>query len=240
MEFKGLKKSSLIEWPEKIVSVAYTGGCNFRCPFCQNKDLVLNPEEIPTIEGEEVIDHLESKRRWLDGLMITGGEPTLHSSLPDFCRKVKDDGFEVGVETNGTRPEMLKELTEEGLVDYLAIDIKAPLSWNRYKEAIGVDDEELFEKIRTTLENLQNWNVDYEFRTTVVPGLLDEKDLMKIAEQVKDKTDKYYLQQFIAENTLDEKYENVEPFSPEKLKRVRDEIEDYFEICEIRNLPHES
>lgn len=89
MEFKGLKKSSFIEWPGKIVAVAYTGGCNFRCPFCQNKDLVLNPESIPTIGEQEVIDHLESKRRWLDGLMITGGEPTLHPSLPNFCKKSK-------------------------------------------------------------------------------------------------------------------------------------------------------
>lgn len=239
MEFKGLKKSSLIEWPGKIVAVAYTGGCNFRCPFCQNKDLVLNPGSLPTIEGEEVMDHLESKRRWLDGLMITGGEPTLHASLSGFCRMVKDGGFVLGLETNGTRPGVLEELTEKGLVDYLALDVKAPLSWERYKEAIGGKDEKLFEKVRRSLEDLQNWEVDYEFRTTVVPGLLEEGDLVKIAEQVKDKTDKYYLQQFIAENTLDEKYEKVEPFSPEKLKRVRDKIEDYFEICEIRNLPHE-
>lgn len=235
MEFKGLKKSSLIEWPGKIVVVAYTGGCNFRCPFCQNKDLVLNPEKLPDISKEEVIEHLKSKRRWLDGLMVTGGEPTLNSALPKFFRKVKEAGFEIGLETNGTNPEMLEDLIEDGLIDYVAVDIKAPLKWNKYREAIGVDDEKLFENIRKSIELVQKEEVDYEFRTTVVPELLEEEDLIEIGEEIKG-AKRYNLQQYIPENTLDEKYENVKPYSPEKLKEIRDKIKDYFESCRIRNL----
>lgn len=236
MEFKGLEKNSVIEWPGKIVAVAYTGRCNFRCPFCQNKDLVLNPEKIPTISEEEIIDYLESNEKWLDGISITGGEPTLHASLPDFARKIKERGFEFGLETNGTNPQMVKELIEKELVDYIALDVKAPLVWEKYKEAIGVDNKEFLEKIKETMNILQNSEVEYEARTTVVPRLLDEEDLEKIGGQIKEKVDKFYLQQFIPENTLDKEYENIEPYTDQKLKEIRDQLKKHFEICKVRNI----
>lgn len=240
MEFKGLKKSSLIEWPKKIVAVAFTGGCNFRCPFCQNKDLVLNSEKLPTIKEEEVIAHLKSKEKWLDGLAISGGEPTLHPSLPDFAQRVKENGFDFGLETNGTDPKMVNELIKNELVDYFFIDIKAPLRWERYKEAIGVDNKTLFENLKKTMKLLKNSEIDYEYRTTAVPDLLDEADLIEIGKQLRGKTENYYLQQFVPENTLDKKYEQVEPFSAEELKKIRESIKDYFETFKIRNLPPES
>lgn len=236
MEFKGLEKSSFIEWTGKVVSVAFTGGCNLRCPFCQNKDLVLNPQKLPTITGDEVLEHLESKRRWLDGLAITGGEPTLHSSLPDFSKKVKDSGFDLAIETNGSNPKVLEELLSKNLIDYFFIDIKAPLEWRKYREAIGVDDKTLFENLKKSIDILKNSDIDYEFRTTVVPGLVEEKELIEIADQIKDKTDNYYIQQFIPQNTLVEKYEKFDPIPEDELFEVKEKIEDNFENCEIRNL----
>lgn len=236
MEFKGLEKSSFIEWTGKAVAVAFTGGCNFRCPFCQNKDLVLNPEKIPTITGEEVLEHLESKRRWLDGLAITGGEPTLHSSLMNFSKKVKDAGFEVALETNGSNPSVIEKMISEELVDYFFIDIKASLDWKEYQKAIGVDDKSLFDNLKKTINILKNSDLDYEFRTTVVPGLIEEEELIEIADQIKEKTDNYYIQQFTPQNTLVKKYEKFDPIPEEDLLEVRDKIKDNFEKCEVRNL----
>lgn len=236
MEFKGFEKSSFIEWTGKAVSVVFVGECNFRCPFCQNKDLVLNPGKIPSIEGKEVLEYLKSKRRWLDGLVITGGEPTLHSSLPNFSKKVKDARFELAIETNGTNPEVLRELIKENLVDYFFLDIKAPLNWKKYKKTIGVDNKNLFENIKESIEILQKSDVDYEFRTTVVPGLINEKELMEISEQIKEKTENYYLQQFMPQNTLSEKYESLEPLPNDKLVSIKNRIKDNFKNCEIRNL----
>lgn len=236
MEFKGLEKNSLIEWPGRIVAVAFTGGCNFRCPFCQNKDLVLSPERLPTISADKVIDHLKSKKRWLDGLAITGGEPTIHSSLPSFARRVKENGFKLGIETNGTNPEVLENLVEEDLVDHFFLDVKAPLSWKKYSKAIGVEDRQLLEKIKRSMEILRESEVDHEFRTTVVPEILNKDDLLEIAEQIKETTNHYYLQQFVPENTLDENYEKIEPYSDDKLREIKEKIKGNFESCEIRNI----
>lgn len=237
MEFKGLEKTSAIEWPGKMVSVVYTGGCNFRCPFCQNSELVLQPEKIPGISEEKVIDHLISQKKWLDGLIVTGGEPTIHPSLPNFAQRVKKKGFEFGVETNGSNPNMLKKLIKENLVDYITFDVKAPLVWDKYKKAIGIDKKELFEKIKESIEILKSSNVDHEYRTTIVPKLITEKDLEDIAK-VLEENGKLYLQQYVPENTLDKEFENIEPYPKEKLKRIKNRLEEQFnfKVCKIRNL----
>lgn len=237
MEFKGLEKTSAIEWPGKMVSVVYTGGCNFRCPFCQNSDLVLQPENIPGLSEEEVINHLVSNKKWLDGLVVTGGEPTIHPSLPNFAQRVKEKDFEFGVETNGSNPDMLKKLIEGNLVDYIAFDVKAPLVWDKYKKAIGIDKKELLKNIRTSLEILKSSDIDHEYRTTIVPKLLEGKDIEYIAE-ILEENGKFYLQQYVPENTLDKEFENIEPYSEEKLKKIKKRLENRFgfEDCEIRNL----
>lgn len=237
MKFKGLEESSFIEWPEKAVAIAYTGGCNFRCPFCQNEDLVLNPEKLNTLEGAEVIDHLSSNRKWLDGLAVTGGEPTLHPSLLPFAQEVKEEGFEFGLETNGSKPEVLKEFIEKSLVDRVFLDFKAPLEWEKYRKAIGVDEETLFQNVGESIRLLQNSDVDHEYRTTVVPGILNGEDLKKIGERLKE-GEEFYLQQFIPENTLDPEYEKVEPFAEEKLTGIKEELNEEFNFkkCELRNL----
>ncbi len=237
MKFRGLEKSSLIEWSGKIVAVAFVGGCNFRCPFCQNKDLVLNPERLPVIEENEILNHLESKKRWLDGLVITGGEPTMDSALPEFSKKVKELGFQVGIETNGSNPDMLKKLLERNLTDHIFLDIKAPLNWKKYRKAIGVDKKELFENVKKTISLLEHSNTNYEFRTTIVPNIVSEDEIIDIADQIKGRTKNYHLQQFIPQNTLKEKYEQLEPIADEKIREIREEIKDNFENCEIKNLP---
>ena len=235
MEFKGFQKTSLIEYPGKIVSVVFTAGCNFKCPFCQNPELVLNPDSLPSVSSKEVVSHLISKKKWLDGLSITGGEPTIHQALSDFIGKVKEEGFLVGLETNGTNPQMLKDLIADKLIDYVALDIKAPLVWEKYKKAAGINDEDLFRKVKESVEVLLELksDIDYELRTTVVPGLIGEEDILAIARQIKG-AKRYVLQQFLPRITLDKQYERLKPYSKEVLEKMRKRTESYVETCQVR------
>ena len=235
MEFKGFQKTSLIEYPGKIVSVVFTAGCNFKCPFCQNPELVLNPDSLPSVSSKEVVNHLISKKKWLDGLSITGGEPTIHQALSDFIGKVKEEGFLVGLETNGTNPQMLKDLIADKLIDYVALDIKAPLVWEKYKKTSGINDEDLFRKVKESVEVLLELklDIDYELRTTVVPGLIEEEDILAIARQIKG-AKRYVLQQFLPRTTLDKQYERIKPYSKEVLEKMRKRAESYVETCQVR------
>lgn len=235
MEFKGFIKTSVIEYPGKIVSLVFVGGCNFRCPFCQNPDLVLNSRSLPSTGEKEVIDHLLSKRKWLDGLVITGGEPMLEKDLPNFLSKIKKEGFLVEIETNGTNPGMLRDLVKRSLVDYLALDIKAPFEWEKYRKVAGIVDENLFGKVKESVKILLSSNIDYELRTTVVPGLVDQEDLISIARSF-GSVKKYVLQQFVPRVTLDKQYEKIEPYSKDKLEEMKEKIADYVEFCEIRGV----
>jgi len=235
MEFKGFQKTSLIEYPGKIVSVVFTAGCNFRCPFCQNPELVLNPNSLPSIGADEVISHLVSKKKWLDGLSITGGEPMIHQAIFDFISEVKRKDFLVEIETNGTNPQMLKDLIADKLIDYVALDIKAPLVWEKYKRAAGINDEDLFKKVKESIGVLLELKLDiaYELRTTVVPGLIEEEDILTIARQIKG-AKRYVLQQFLPRITLDKQYERLKPYSKEVLEKMRKRAESYVDTCQVR------
>ena len=235
MKFKGFIKTSLIEYPGKIVSVVFTGGCNFRCPFCQNPDLVLGPDSLPSISEKEVIKHLVSKKKWLDGLAITGGEPMIHKSLPSFVRNIKKRGFLVEIETNGTNPQMLKGLIKERIVDFIAMDIKAPLEWEKYKEAAGINQKDLLVKVKKSVDILLGLGseIDYEFRTTVVPQLLDKEAILEIARQIKG-GQRYILQQFLPEKTLDKRYEEIKPYSKAQLEEMREKAGNYVREVSVR------
>lgn len=235
MEFKGFIKTSVIEYPGKIVSLVFVGGCNFRCPFCQNPDLVLDSRSLPSTGEKEVIDYLLSKRKWLDGLVITGGEPMLEKDLPNFLSKIKKEGFLVEIETNGTNPGMLRDLVKRSLVDYLALDIKAPFEWEKYRKVAGIVDKKLLGKVKESVKILLSSNIDYELRTTVVPGLVDQEDLISIARSF-GSVKKYVLQQFVPKITLDKQYEKIKPYSKDKLEEMKEKIADCVEFCEIRGV----
>ena len=135
MLIKGFQKLSLIEYPGKLSSIIWVGGCNFRCPFCYNKDIVLNYKKMPTIPEKKIIDFMSTRKSLLDGIAVTGGEPTLQKDLLEFAKKMKNMGFLFMIETNGSNPRMIKELVDRKLVDYIAMDIKAPLK--RYEKVTG-------------------------------------------------------------------------------------------------------
>ena len=195
MDVKGFVDISFVDWDGKISSVIFLPNCNFRCPFCHNLNLVFNPEKLDTIPFEQVENQLDSQRGWTDGVCITGGEPTLHSSLPELCSRIKRMGLMVKLDTNGTNPTMLKELMDMKLVDYVAMDIKAPLTIEKYSKATGVNAEKLLENVKESIQLLMESAIDYEFRTTVVPSIHTLEDIKKVCRSLKG-CRKYVLQKF--------------------------------------------
>ncbi|NIR86124.1 anaerobic ribonucleoside-triphosphate reductase activating protein [Candidatus Bathyarchaeota archaeon] len=218
VEIKGFINLSLVDWDGKISSVVFLAGCNLRCPFCYNVNLVLHPEELPTIPFEQIEDRLQKSRGWVEGVVITGGEPTIRSNLPNLCQKIKKQGFLVKVDTNGTNPVMIKKLIHRKLVDYVAMDIKAPLTMEKHSRACGVNTENLLEKIEKTIDLLLEDAVEYEFRTTVVPGLHDKQDIEDICQRIRG-CRKYVIQNYKGDvQTIDPKFKNSKPFSEKEMK----------------------
>jgi pyruvate formate lyase activating enzyme len=221
MEIKGFIDVSFVDWDGKISSVIFLPNCNFRCPFCHNLNLVFNPEKLDTIPFGYIKNQLNRQRGWTDGVCITGGEPTLHSDLPDLCSQLKEMGFLVKVDTNGTNPSMLKKLINNGLINYVAMDIKAPLIVEKYSKATGVNTEKLLEEVKESVEILLGSIMDYEFRTTVVPILHEKDDIKQICHSVVG-CKKYVLQKFdvsLGKETINPKFIKLKPFTDEKMQK---------------------
>jgi len=214
MIFYGWQKESLIEWPGKICSVVFVGGCNFRCPFCHNPDLISSSPQLPEIKESEVLDYCLRNKDLLDGLALTGGEPLISKKedLVSFIQKVQKIGLLIEIETNGSNPDMIAYLLAKKLVDYIAMDIKAPLDTKKYNEVSGVKVN--LNNIKKSINIIIDSGIDYEFRTTVIPGLLNDDDILKICTQIKGAS-KYYLQQFRPENVFDCKLKEVKPYPQE-------------------------
>jgi len=235
--FKGLQKISLLDYPGKISAIIFTGGCNFKCPFCYNRDLVLNPESLPSLREEEILGYLKSRKEWLDGVVVTGGEPTIHPCLPGFMERVKKLGYSIKLDTNGSNSKMLAELLEKNLVDYIALDVKAPLLKENYIAATRACSDDVLEEVKTSIARLRGSNgVDYEFRTTVVPKLLNKNDVMSIVGQISG-AKRYYLQQFKSTNShIDESYSSVTPYPLDALREIQREVAKNFRVCEVRGI----
>lgn len=193
MQICGLNKTTLLDYPGRVAATIFLGGCNFRCPFCHNASLVMEPDSQPQLSLEEVLSFLKKRAGLLDGVCVTGGEPTLAPDLPDFLRKVKELGLLVKLDTNGYRPDVTKALINEGLVNHIAMDIKSSLSG--YSLATGRPDLPV-EPIMESISLLMNGTIEYEFRTTVVGGLHTEKDFREIGQMLKG-CRAYFLQPFI-------------------------------------------
>jgi pyruvate formate lyase activating enzyme len=194
MKIHGISGLSLLDYPGRMACTVFTGHCNFRCPFCHNAGLVLNPNSEPVIPDEQVFELLDKRKGRLEGVAITGGEPTLNADLEEFCSKVKERGLLVKLDTNGTNPSTVKRLVEAGLVDYIAMDIKA--APGNYAKAAGLasfDMEPIFSSVDIIMGYGAEKKTDYEFRTTVVGGIHDETDFEKIGKWIKG-AKAYFLQ----------------------------------------------
>ena len=214
--FKGWVRTSLIDYPDHIATVLFTGGCNFRCPMCHNADLVLRPGEMETLPEEEVWGFLARREGLVDGVVVTGGEPTLQPDLAPFLRQLKEANLDVKLDTNGYRPDVLAALLSEGLLDHVALDVKA--SPDKYSLLAGLTDVDVT-RIEQSIALLKESDIAYEFRTTVVPGLLDEDDIVSIARWITG-AQQYALQQFRPINTLDPALEKTSPYPIEVLQTM--------------------
>ncbi len=228
----GLQKHTLIDYPGKMAATIFTSGCNLRCPFCHNPELVL-PKEISKSKKlplKEVFSFLEERKGFLDGVVICGGEPTIHNDLYDFCSEIKRIGFLIKLDTNGYNPEMLEKLIDKELIDYIAMDIKAYKE--KYDKLAGVKVD--LEKIEQSIELLKNRAKDYEFRTTLVPGIIEKEDILKIVQWIAPAR-KYVIQNFSNKQPLiNQELSNEKPFSDEYLESIKKEVESFFDICDIR------
>lgn len=232
MQIGGLQKLTLIDFPGKIACTVFLIGCNFRCPFCYSGELVL-PGKIknqPRIREKYFFDFLKERKGLLGGVVICGGEPMINKDLPGFIKKIKRLGFAVKLDTNGSNPKMLKELIDKKLIDYVAMDIKAPKE--KYNQACGKKVD--LKKIQKSIDILKNGKIDCEFRTTIVPGLHKKQDIIEIAKWISP-AEKYYLQGFLAEKeTIDPKFEKVKPYPDKYLLEIQRIISPFFETCEVR------
>ncbi|NIM02994.1 anaerobic ribonucleoside-triphosphate reductase activating protein [bacterium] len=230
---KGLIETSLIDWDGKIVSTLYTPYCNFRCPYCQNAGLILSPDQYETIPFEVISNLLTSHQNWIDGICLTGGEPCFFEDLPEFLGKIRNLAMKIKLDTNGTFPEMLRRVIDRGLVDYVAMDIKAPLNFNAYERSTRIKSKELFEKVRESVNLIVHSGVDYEFRTTVVPGLHNDEDILEIAREIKGAR-KYALQNFSNRETMDPEFQKIAPYKIEELENMRKNSLQYVSCCVVR------
>lgn len=231
MKIGGLQKLTLIDYPQKLACTVFLIGCNFRCPFCYSSELVL-PEKIknqPKISEKDFFNFLKERKGLLEGVVICGGEPTINKDLPEFCKKIKKAGFLIKLDTNGSNPDILKKLIDKKLIDYVAMDVKAPKK--KYSRATGGEAD--LKHIEESIEILKNSDIDFEFRTTVVPSLVNKEDILKIVRWISP-TKKYFLQNFRSEKTIDPKFEKIKPYLQEYLIEIRNAIAPFFEVCQVR------
>ena len=212
--FCGIEKLSLVDFDGKIACTLFTGGCNYRCPFCHNSPLI---KEQPFLDLNEILAYLEKRKKMLDAVVISGGEPTLHKNLPDILKVLKELGYVIKLDTNGTNPKMLKELIEDKLIDYVAMDIKGSL--NNYYLITGVNNP-LLDNIKESINILKKSNIDFEFRTTLVKEYHTLEIINEMKELLKG-TKKLYLQKFILRDTcLDQSLNEVDVNTAKEYKEI--------------------
>ncbi|MDI6829823.1 MAG: anaerobic ribonucleoside-triphosphate reductase activating protein [Actinomycetota bacterium] len=219
---RGLQPASMIDWPGKLCSVIFLGGCNFRCPYCHNPELVEEKNSGEALAWGEVLRFLQGRRGWIDGVVITGGEPCIHADLPLMCAELRSLGFAVRIDTNGSRPQVLRNMLQGGVLDAVAMDLKTSLE--RYPGVVRrpVDPA----AIRASAEAILECGLEHEFRCTVVPGLVGFEDLEELARMIRGASS-LVLQQFRPQVTLDPEYGGARGYEDEVLARWAEMLSEY-------------
>lgn len=226
----------MLDWEGMLASTIFLPLCNFRCPYCQNPELVLHPENLNSVPYSVLHEFFADRAGWIEGACITGGEPCVHKDLPEFCSKLKEEGIGVKLDTNGSFPEMLESLIDNELIDYVAMDIKAPLEEKAYKLASGNSSERLVESVDKSIDIIMNSGIEHEFRTTVVPMIHGPSEVEKIAEHIKD-AQKYFLQYFSPKCTLNSRFSSLKPFTEEDMNSMLKAALAHFPGTSIRGAP---
>ena len=239
MIIAGLEKLSLIDYPNHLSAIIFTQGCNFRCHYCYNPMLVwpkrtdngkYGQEGSPYISEESLLSFLKERQGKLNGVVITGGEPTLHKDLPSFIEKIRKLGYDIKLDTNGTNPNLLKKLIEDKLLDYIAMDFKAPIS--SYQEVVNVELD--FLNIKKSAKIIRESGLDYEFRTTVVPQLIDKAKIEEIGKLLQG-SEKWFLQKFKSETDLiNDKYRNLRSYNDKEMDELVKVAKKYVNLVKWR------
>ena len=228
MRINGFTGVSLIDYPGHVTSIVYTSPCNFRCPFCHNASLV-ETNENRLLMGD-VIEQIKDRAGFVDAVAITGGEPTLNPGIVDFCAMIKDMKLKVKLDTNGYRPEIIKELIDEGLVDYIAMDVKS----SRFKYKMAAGREVDFGKIKSSIGLIMVSGVEYEFRTTAVPGIVEKEDFEEIGKMINGAA-RFSVQQFENKNTLSNMCANIPPYPDSMLETFASIMKEYAKEVRVLN-----
>lgn len=227
----GLQKLTLLDFPGKVACTLFTKGCNMRCPFCHNASLVVRSNEQKPYDNGELLEFLKKRYGLLDGVAITGGEPTLWPGLYDFIAEVKKIGYEVKLDTNGTRPDVLKKIVNDGLVDYVAMDIKN--CREKYGMTVGFDEGYDLSPIDESISFLMSGKVDFEFRTTVTREYHTAEDIVKIGEWIRG-DEKYFLQQF--KDSGDIIGEEISEYNKDEMQALLDRIRQFVPNAQLRGV----
>ena len=231
MKFHGFQKLTLLDFPGKTAATLFTGGCNFRCPFCHNALLVTDVSAKDAVYDEEyILDFLKKRKGLLDGVAITGGEPLMHREMLEFIPKIRELGFAVKIDTNGSYPAMLKEILERGLADYVAMDIKN--SFEKYAVTAGVEGFDTA-PVEESIDMLMGGNTDFEFRTTITREFHEKEDIEKIARRIAGNT-RYFLQNFVDSGNLI--CAETHGRSAEEMTEMLETARKYAPLAEIRGL----
>ncbi len=244
----GLQKFSLLDYPDHIAAIIFTQGCNFRCQFCYNPMLVKpgytggkvsNKPSVgdgqgqkghPLITEDDLFAFLDKRKGKLNAVVITGGEPTLHQDLPEFIIKIRKLGYKIKLDTNGTNPNMIKDLINRRLIDYIAMDIKGPL--DKYEKVTGVKTDLM--KIKESITIIMKSGLPYEFRTTVVPDLIGLKDIASIGKLIKGAS-KWYLQVFKSDiDLVNPEFNNIKSYNDSEMEEIKLIAREYVEFCKVR------
>jgi pyruvate formate lyase activating enzyme len=232
LPISGFQEVTLIDWEGKIASIIFIWGCNLRCGFCHSKGLVLDNDNKAMAPIGEIIQSINQKKGWIDGIVITGGEPTLYEAgLFSVLQQIKDNGFLVKLDTNGTRPETVKRVINKKLVDYIAMDIKAPLDQVAYTGAVCADID--INNIKESIDIIMSSGLDYEFRTTAVPGVISLGQIGEIARSIKN-AKRYRIQQFQAKDTLQQSFLDLKPYPLKELTEMVEKAREYIPDTSLR------
>ena len=227
---KGFVPSSMLDWDGEIVSVLFLPGCNLRCPYCHAARLVLRHEAMDGVDPEAIRTHLAANEGWIDGIVISGGEPTLHEGLAELCEWCRSLGMKVKLDTNGTRPDVVRELLDRRLVDFIAMDVKAPFD-QRYAAATRADCD--VDAVRSTAEMIISAGIDHGFRTTVCPAVSSRQDILDIAQALHG-AGRYILQPFRPLDCLDATFESVSPMPLPELREIAAAAREFVSSCKVR------
>lgn len=229
MVIGGFQRFSLIDYPGKICAIIFTQGCNFRCPYCHNPELVNARRPQHLIPEEDVFSFLEKRKNKLDAVVITGGEPILQADLLEFLEKVKTMGYLIKLDTNGSDPRVIENIIDRRLADYLAMDVKAPLE--KYQEITNSNID--YNEIKQSIRLIMHSGIDYEFRTTIVKSQLSKENILEIGKLIKG-AKLYILQRFVPSKVVDPKFLNELTFSDGKLQALQDTLKDLVVQCVVR------